>query len=205
MVKFSSNLCIVDQRRIPLFHVMIIVASLSLILGHIEFRSAWAQDDSNPDVNLKEQIRYADEKGLAVTLNDVTWANKSQWAFQAIIAPERLRDIAPIYVYPWNAGIIGKYDSRLADTDLYVGVAAKFSKSADGEEITWKALPLSPHNLEIALRNENERTSVDSNDDFPYIVSSKPIADMQEVQTLWIQKGYWEDGLSRTLSESSSE
>ena len=205
MARFALNLCIVGLRRIPLIHVITIIASLSLILGHIEFRSSWAQDDSNRDVNLKEQVRYADAKGLAVTLNDVTWVNKSQWAFQAIVAPERLREITPIYVYPWNAGTIWKYNFGLDNADLYVGLADKFSKSIDGEEITWKALPLSPHNFEITLRNENERTSVDSSDDFPYIVSSKPIADMQEIQTLWIQKGYWEDGLSRTLSEPSSE
>lgn len=203
MVPPVSNSYVVGLRKMSLNGVVTVVVSLLLVFGHLEFRIAWAQGDGDTEMNLKETVHSAVEKGLGVTLNEITWKDKSKWAFQAIIIPERLQEYIPIYVYPWNGKIISKYEIQPASFDLYIGVADMFRDSSDEDKMTWKALPFPPQAFETILRSEDGRASVDDGDGSPYLVSSKPIAGMQEEQRLWVQKGNWEDGLNQIQSESS--
>ena len=152
------------------------------IFGHTKYHSAWAQSQDDGDGPASQ---------YTVTLNDVTWGNRFKWAAQAIVAPERLEGLVPIYVYKMddiknNSFEISKYP------DLHVGVAGN-EKNVDRE--VWKARPVPPARIQTLIENYSSKGSDGGYP--PYIVSSKPLAGGSVVENLWIPERAWQEGLER--------
>ena len=152
------------------------------IFGHTKYHSAWAQpqDDGGGPTS-----QYT------VTLNDVTWGNRFKWAAQAIVAPERLEGLVPIYVYKMD-GIEEQFFEISRYPDLHVGVAVN-EKSADRE--VWKARPVPPAHIGTLIESYSAKGS--DGGDSPYIVSSKPLAGGPVVENLWIPERAWQEGLEK--------
>ena len=197
------------RRGASLIGLAAYVVCLLLIFGSIGYQSSWAQDqggESNSiNGNQEETTLYTTEQMTGyleypVTLNNVTLGNRITWAAQAIVAPERLEDLVPIYVYNRNdaQGIVSAYP--LSDyPNLHVGVAVNV-EGADQE--IWRARPVSPGEFDILVTTFAGETGNGVGDslsigDYSYIVSSRPIDGVSAVQQLWIPERDWQDGLNQ--------
>lgn len=138
-----------------------------LAFGSLESDSVWAQD--------KEPV----------VLNEVTWVDEFKWATQAIFVPERLRDVASVYVYPARVYEQIGGIAAIRNSDVRVGIAYK---SDETEE--WRAFPLD--------------SMYASDDDQKYIFFSRRLRDVPEYEMLWVSWPSIRDFLPTTATAITS-
>ena len=154
---------------------------------------------------------------FAVTLNDVTLANQVMWTAQAIVAPERLSGLVPLHVYRMDRSdldsILSAYARRddTPEPDWHLGVAI-VEEYQDSD--VWRARPLGGFGGGFGGDGGGDGGGDsggsdgggfgggfggdgggDGGGDSCYIVSSKPLAGLSEVENLWVPEGDWQQGL----------
>ena len=209
MTTISSSYCPVKLNKTYRIGLAVLAASVLMVLGSNEYHSASAQPqdgEAAPALSNGEQeeeetrgeMVHSNERGYTVTLNDVTWRNRFKWAAQVIVAPERLDELVPIYMYALDDACGPKTTCTLtaldipANPDLHVGVA--ISEDMDNREI-WKARPLSIRDFESLIQSASSNGS-----NSPYIVLSRPFVRARAEGNFWVSERDWQDGLERSQS-----
>lgn len=143
----------------------------------------------------------------AVTLNDVTFANRIMWTAQSIVAPERLSGLVPLHVYRMDELDLANRLSELQqgvqpEPEWHVGVAEVQEDQEGQNRDVWLARPLSRAEIgDVLARGDVPVGEQTENAAQPvlipdcYIVSSIPFAGLSEVESLWIPESDWQLGL----------
>ena len=156
------------------------VVVAALLPGCLGLGLVWAQDKKS------------------VALHDITWVDQLKWATQVIVAPERLRDVAPVYVYPARVYEEIGGIAAIRDSKVRVGIARKLS------ETEWQALPLSSMYAddidEMAEKEQIEDIDAVFDDNQKYIFFSKRLRDVPEYEMLWASWSSIRDFLPTTAA-----
>ena len=141
----------------------------------------------------------------AVTLNDVTFANRVMWTAQSIIAPERLSGLVPLHVYRMNELALADRLTELqqgSEPEWHVGVAEVQEDQEDQNRDIWLARPLSRAEIGDVLARDDVPVGEQTESAVQpvpirdcYIVSSIPFAGLSEVESLWVPESDWQLGL----------
>ena len=175
------------RRRAPLAGLVVFVIGLLLVFGTMEQHLSRAQDDGGgttetnavqgeTNVNAEEQCVEGEE--YPVTLNDVTWKDRIKWAAQAVVAPERLSELIPIYTY-----VYADVRDPIVNDEIYIGFA--MVRDINGNE-EWRVRPLPPRDI-------NASSDIGE----CYLASSSPILDQHEAGRFWVSEKEWERGLEQ--------
>ncbi len=157
-----------------------LVGALLLVFGVTANHPSWSQGDDN------EETRTSNDE-YPVQLNDVTFANIITWAAQAYVAPERLEQVVPLFVYPEENITHDALDNDSGNSKLYLGMAIQDSGDDGLSHNVWRARP-------IELSELTNRSHAGSS----HIVASIQLEDVDPVDTLWVSESVWN---SRTASD----
>ena len=135
--------------------------------GRYGFKAARAETAVQSDSGTDQQ---PEKNQGTLTLNEVTWLDKIRWSAQAIVAPEGLHGVIPIYAYS-------------PTENLDMKNATKVCKVTDGQETSWVA----EHNTDIPI---NSNCSV---------ASDYPIPGIQETVKLWTHENKWQGFMGSKL------
>ena len=162
-----------------------LAVAFQLVLGIMMHHYSWAQESQaySDDDGQNKQTTMEDQ--YPVRLNDVTLRNQIVWAAQAYVAPERLEEVVPLFVYKYDEVVeqlSALYDES-SYTELYLGLAIQESCEDENNQDVWRVKPL--HSFSDSLLNNNDKNSC------LYIASSKPFEEVSAVENLWTAERNW--------------
>lgn len=158
-----------------------LAVTLLLIFGIAANQPSWPQSDENAE------NRTSDEE-YPIQLNDVTFTNMIKWAAQAYVAPERLEEIIPLFVYQAEDMLAALGDEE-GNLELYLGVAIQHPSDDEYPRSVWMARPIDEDEsteLFLSTRSSTER-----------IVASRQLEDVEPEETLWVSESVWNRYLNR--------
>lgn len=212
-MRTSTSSCrIMNLYRISLLSMVSVAVCLMLVFGYIGFHSAWAQDDrsssnvidlsqegDNGSGGLSNTAHLAEPDGLVI-LNDVTWRDRIIWAAQAVVAPERLSGLIPMYAYQIDmiqnvqSGLGGEF----AQDAAYIGFAR--ASDSDGDRRPRRVLPLPRQYIDENIHSDIGSFGASGQGEsspFIHVVLSSPVPDQPEAGRFWVSEQEWERGLEQ--------
>lgn len=193
--------------KISFVYVAMPVFSFSLVFGQIS--NAWAQQNRSAGNNILEVPVSSSETEHHITLNDITFWDVSRWAILAIIAPELLDDVVPVYSYRIDdvLSIFGNDSNSISNPNItmYLGLARQSDGSNGEDNSPWVARPYNNENLR-RIFNENyvlqsngshghdDQSSGSGSDStlvYSHVVSIEPIDNIEPIARFWVDLADW--------------
>ena len=214
------NMYVKCFRKISFVYVAILVVSYFLVFGQVETRIAWGQQVWSAGNSVLQVPDSSSETVRHITINDITFWDVSRWAILAIIAPELLDDVIPIYLYDVEdvRPIIADDSNFIFNTNitLYLGLARQSNGSNDEDNPSWIARPYTRENLMRIFNDNNARQSNGSNDEddqsssnepdftqvYSRVVSIEPIESIKPIDRFWVNTADWTAGPGQSIQEN---